>query len=264
MAAPGSVTNVMLSPHATRMERAWAARAAATAYRVEYREAAKANWASAGTPPAPRRAVPRLKAAAYAFRVRAQDADGAGDGSADQPAVTLAAGSPDRSQNVVGAPGEGTLQAAWDAVAGATGYDSQINVRPPWQAAVRLAAAVRSYTFTDLAYRQRYALRLRAAKGALRSSYACANGTTTRPAPEIRNVAFDPGPDSRAVARARAPAGAGCQIQVRDAHDAQVGGTRDRRRARPSPCPTWPCLRRTRCAFAARTPAAGAHGWSPR
>lgn len=226
MAVPGSVTNVALFPNATSIELTWDALAAATAYRVEYREATQSNWALAGTPTVPRLTVTHLKAAtAYEFRLRAQNADGAGDWSTGHTDVTLAAGSPDRPQNVVVTPGDGTLQVTWDAVAGATGYDIQINVSQIWQPVVSLAAAVRSYTFTDLAYRQRYAIRLRAAKGALRSSYADANGTTTLPAPEIGNIDVDEGLDSLAVSWTSAPAATVYEVQVLDAHDAQVGGS---------------------------------------
>lgn len=234
MAAPGSVTDVTLSPNATSIELAWAALTAATAYRVEYREVTEpaSNWTLAGAPTAPHLTVPRLKAAtAYAFRLRAQNADGTGPWSADHTAVTLAAGSPDRPQNVDVTPGEGSLQVTWGAVAGATGYDIQINVRQTWQSVVSLAAAVRSYTFTDLAYQQRYAIRLRAVKGALYSSYADTSGTPTLPAPAIRNVVVVQGPDSLAVSWASAPAAAAYQIQVLDAHGAQVGGTMQTPRA---------------------------------
>ncbi len=227
MAAPGSVTDVTLSPNATSMELAWAALATATAYRVEYQEVTESalTWTLAGTPTAPRLTVPRLKAAtAYEFRLQAQNADGAGLWSTYR-AVTLAAGSPDRPQNIVVTPGDGTLQVAWDAVAGATGYDVQINVRSTWQPAVSLAAAVRSYTFTDLAYQQRYAIRLRAAKGALHSSYASASGTTMLPAPEIQNIDVVKGLDSLAVSWTSAPAATVYEVQVLDMHDAQVGGS---------------------------------------
>lgn len=50
MAVPGDVTSVTLFPNATSIEFAWDALAAATAYRVKYREATKLNWALAGTP----------------------------------------------------------------------------------------------------------------------------------------------------------------------------------------------------------------------
>lgn len=136
--APGQVTGLAAgTPTATSVPLTWPAVTVGTppiSYRIEYKRAADSTWSLDTTQAGISRTVTGLQAGtAYQFRVRAENAAGAGDYSAivsaSTPAAVVAPGAP-QNLRTLGGGTSSQINAAWDQGAGGVPDQYEVWHRP--------------------------------------------------------------------------------------------------------------------------------------